>query len=138
VFTEYPYEGIMFFLGFVRLCYTPPRFFRYVMEPKGFLMYPNRGIACALQKFRHKQYPSNILDQSNSIHGVYKIPSWGYCFLSRFEFLIFGGKERFFGLNARLELIFLIISSSIHIRVCENVFLIIYTRWCKMKEKCFK
>jgi hypothetical protein len=45
------------------------------MEPKGFLIYPNKGIACALNNFGHKQYPSNSLDQNNSIHGVYRIPS---------------------------------------------------------------
>jgi hypothetical protein len=38
---------------------------------KGFLIYPKRGIACALNNFGHKQYPSNNLDQNNSIHGVY-------------------------------------------------------------------
>jgi len=42
---------------------------------KGILIYPNKGIACALNNFGHKQYPSNSLDQNNSIHGVYKIPS---------------------------------------------------------------
>ncbi len=76
----------MFFLGFVRLCNTPPRFFRYVMEPKGFLIYLNRGIACALKKFKHKQYPSNILDQSNSIHGVYRIPHEGVAFFLSLNF----------------------------------------------------
>ncbi len=30
------------------------------------------------------------------------------------------------------------IFSSIHIRICENVFLIINMRWCKMKVKCLK
>jgi len=45
------------------------------MEPKGFIIYPNRGIACALNNFRPKKYPSKSLDQNNSNHGVYKIPS---------------------------------------------------------------
>jgi hypothetical protein len=45
------------------------------MEPKGFLIYLNKVIAFALNNFGHKQYPSNSLDQNNSIHGVYKIPS---------------------------------------------------------------
>ncbi len=45
------------------------------MELKGFVIYPNNGIACALSNYEHKQYPSNSLDQNNSIHGVYRIPS---------------------------------------------------------------
>jgi hypothetical protein len=45
------------------------------MEPKGFLIYLNGGIAFALNNYGHKQYPSNNLDQNNSIHGVYIIPS---------------------------------------------------------------
>jgi hypothetical protein len=32
---------------------TPPSFKRYVMEPKGFVGYPNRGIAHALNSFGH-------------------------------------------------------------------------------------
>jgi hypothetical protein len=43
------------------------------MEPKGFLIYLERGITCALGNFGHKQYPSNSVDQNNSIHGVYRI-----------------------------------------------------------------
>jgi hypothetical protein len=42
---------------------------------KGIVIYLNRDIASALNNSRHKQYPSNNLDQSNSIHGVYRIPS---------------------------------------------------------------
>jgi hypothetical protein len=72
---KYLHEGITFLLGFLRLCNTLLGFFKYVMEPKGFLIYPNRGIACALSNFGHKQYPSNTLDQNNSIHDVYRIPS---------------------------------------------------------------
>jgi len=46
------------------------------MESKGFLIYANRGIACALSSnFGHEQYPSNNLLQNNYTHGVYKIPS---------------------------------------------------------------
>jgi hypothetical protein len=41
------------------------------MEPKGFIIYPNRGIAGALNNFGRKQYPSNRLEQNNSIIGVY-------------------------------------------------------------------
>jgi hypothetical protein len=33
-------------------------------------------------------------------------PNEGIAFLFRFELLIFGNKERFFGLSARLELVF--------------------------------
>jgi hypothetical protein len=45
------------------------------MEPKGFLIYSNKGVACALNNFGHKQYPSNNLDQNNSINDVYRKPS---------------------------------------------------------------
>jgi hypothetical protein len=45
------------------------------MEPRGFIIYPNRVIACALNNYGNKQYLSNNLDQNNSNHGVYKIPS---------------------------------------------------------------
>jgi hypothetical protein len=51
------------------------RFYKYVMEPKGFLIHFNRDIACALNNFGHKQHPYNSLDQNNSIQGVYGIPS---------------------------------------------------------------
>ncbi len=63
------------FLVLLGLCNTPLGFLKYVMEPKGFLIYFNRGIACALSNFGHKQYPANSLDKNNSINGVYKIPS---------------------------------------------------------------
>jgi hypothetical protein len=45
------------------------------MEPKGFLIYPKRGIAHALNKYGHKQHLSNNLDQNKLIHDVYIIPS---------------------------------------------------------------
>jgi hypothetical protein len=45
------------------------------MEPKRFIMYHKKGIACPLSNFGHKQYPSKILDQNNSNHGVDIIPS---------------------------------------------------------------
>jgi hypothetical protein len=41
-------------------------------------------------------YPFNILDQNNSIHGIYKILSWGYYFPSRFELFFFGVNKGFF------------------------------------------
>jgi hypothetical protein len=59
----------------LRLCNTLLRLFKYAMEPKGFLIYFDRGITFALSNFEHKQYLSNSLDQNNSIHGVYKTPS---------------------------------------------------------------
>jgi len=49
----------------------PSKFQRYVIDPKGFLGYPTRGIACALNIPTHKYYPSDILDQNNLAHGVY-------------------------------------------------------------------
>ncbi len=67
-----------------------------------------------------------------SAHGVYKIRSWGYCFPSKFELCIFGSWKR-----CKTRIFFLIISLSIHIRICENVILTINTRWCKNKIKCF-
>jgi hypothetical protein len=45
------------------------------MEPKGFLIYHNKGSAYALNNFGHKLYPSNNPDQNNSTSGVYRIPS---------------------------------------------------------------
>ncbi len=51
------------------------------MEPKGFIIYPNRGIACALRNYGHKQYPSNSLDQNNSIIVFTKYPHKGIAFL---------------------------------------------------------
>jgi len=37
---------------------TPLGFNKYVMELKGFLIYPKRGITHALSNFKHKQNPS--------------------------------------------------------------------------------
>ncbi len=49
VFTKYPNEGIVFFLGFVRAMYnTSPSFKRYDMEPKLFLGHLKKGIARSL------------------------------------------------------------------------------------------
>jgi len=59
------------FWDLLGLCNIPLGFFKYVMEPKGFIIYINKGIACALNNFGHKQYPSNSLDQNNSITSVY-------------------------------------------------------------------
>jgi len=36
-----------------QLCNTPPIFKKYVIEPKGFLGYPTKGIACALNILNH-------------------------------------------------------------------------------------
>jgi len=73
----------------VWLCNTPLSFNRYVMEFKGFPIYFKRGIAHALNNYGHKQYPSNGLDQNNSVHGVYRIPSCeGIAFLLSFGMAI--------------------------------------------------
>jgi TPP-dependent trihydroxycyclohexane-1,2-dione (THcHDO) dehydratase len=45
------------------------------------MIYLKRGIAHALNNFKHKQYTSNNLDQNNSIHGVYIIICEGNVFL---------------------------------------------------------
>jgi hypothetical protein len=90
VFANYPKHGIAYFLGFGMNMQYPSMIFWLRYGAKGYIIYPNRGISCALNNYGHKQYPSNNLDQNNSIHGVYKIPSQGNYFPSRFEFLIFG------------------------------------------------
>jgi hypothetical protein len=60
----------------VWLCSTLLGSNKYVMEPKGFQMYPNRGIAQGLSSnYGHEQYPSDNLYQIFFAHGVYKIPS---------------------------------------------------------------
>jgi hypothetical protein len=64
------------FYVLVWLCNTPLRSNKYVMEPKGFLMYPNRDIAQGLSSnYRHEQYLFDSLYQICFAHGVYKIPS---------------------------------------------------------------
>jgi hypothetical protein len=55
----------------VWLCNTFASFKRYVIEPKGFLGYPTRDIACALSIPTHEQYPFNSIDQNNLTHGIY-------------------------------------------------------------------
>jgi hypothetical protein len=73
VFVDYPKQVIAFFLGFGMVMQY---FYKYIMEPKRFLIYANRGIACALSSdFGHEQYPLDNLLQNNYAHGVYKIPS---------------------------------------------------------------
>jgi hypothetical protein len=74
VLAQYLHEGTTFLLGFgMAMQYLGLRFNRYVMEPKGFLIYPKRGIAHALSNnFGHEQYPFNSLHQKHSFHGVYK------------------------------------------------------------------
>jgi hypothetical protein len=76
VFIQYVHEGTTFLLGFAMVIqYLGLGLNRYVMEPKGFLIYPKRGIAHALSNFGHEQYPFDSLHQKNSFHGVYKILS---------------------------------------------------------------
>jgi hypothetical protein len=55
----------------VWLCNTLGSLKKYVIEPKGFLGYPTRDIACALNIACHKQYPFDSIDQNNLAHGVY-------------------------------------------------------------------
>ncbi len=45
----------------LRLCNTLPSFKRYVMEPKGFMGYLERGIACELNSFGQQHYPFDSL-----------------------------------------------------------------------------
>jgi hypothetical protein len=40
---------------------TLPNSKRYVMEPKGFMGYLEKGNACELNSFGHEQYPFNNL-----------------------------------------------------------------------------
>ncbi len=41
----------------------------------------------------------------------------------------------FFCVECKTKIIVLINLSNIHMRICDNVFLTINTRWCKMKVK---
>jgi hypothetical protein len=80
-------HGIIFIFKkkvLIWLCNTLANFKRYVIEPKWFLGYPTRGIACALSILKHEQYHSDSLDQNNVAHGVYWIPQAGYWFSCRF------------------------------------------------------
>ncbi len=77
VFANYPKLGITFL---VSLSNALLGFKKYVMKSKRFLKYPRQGITQPLSNYGHKQYPFYSLDQNNSIHGVYKIPSWRYFF----------------------------------------------------------
>jgi hypothetical protein len=49
-------KGISFFLGCGMAMLYPLHFNRYGIEPKGFLIYLERGIAHALSNFKHEQY----------------------------------------------------------------------------------
>ncbi len=53
----------------VWLCNTSLSFKRYVIEPKGFMGYLMKGIACALNIPCH--IPFDNLNQNNLTHGVY-------------------------------------------------------------------
>jgi hypothetical protein len=56
----------------VWLCNTLTNYFkRCFIEPKGFLGYLTRCIACALNIPKHEKYPFDSLDQNNLAHGVY-------------------------------------------------------------------
>jgi hypothetical protein len=67
--------GIAFLIGFARVMQNPPNSKIYVMEPKGFMGYLERGIACEFNSYGHEQYPFDNLFQNNYAHGVYKILS---------------------------------------------------------------
>jgi hypothetical protein len=43
----------------------PSKVQKYVMEPKGFMGNPKRGIACELNIYGHEQYPSNSSNKNN-------------------------------------------------------------------------
>ncbi len=84
VFVEYFNEGIVFLLGCGMAMQYPSTFQQIWYGAQGFLIYLERGIAHALNNYRHERYPFDSLNQNNSTHGVYRIPPWGYCFPSRF------------------------------------------------------
>jgi hypothetical protein len=44
------------------------------MKLNVFMGYPDKGIACSLNLFKHEQYPSDSLNQNNSAHGIYNVP----------------------------------------------------------------
>jgi len=73
------------------------------MESKGGLIYPYRGIAFALNI---SNAPPIALTKIIQSMVFIEYPHEGIAFFFRFELLIFGGKERFCGLNARLESLF--------------------------------
>ncbi len=50
-------QVLLAFYVLLGLCNTFPNSKRYVMEPKGFMGYPERGSACELSSFGHEQYP---------------------------------------------------------------------------------
>jgi hypothetical protein len=52
-------------LGLLGLRNTFPISKKYVMVPKGFMGYPERGSACELNSSRHEEYPSNSSNQNN-------------------------------------------------------------------------
>ncbi len=57
----------------------------------------------------------------------------GITFILGLNFKFLGeNKKNWF--ECKTIIIFLIILSSIHIKICENVIININTRWCKMKE----
>ncbi len=54
---------------------TLPCVKRYVMEPKVFLGYPKKGIACLLSPSKHEQYPSNNTIR-NSVIRNHHVCNW--------------------------------------------------------------
>ncbi len=54
MFTNYPHEGIAFLLGFGMVMEYPSNFFLICYGAKGIIIYPNRGIACALSNYGYK------------------------------------------------------------------------------------
>ncbi len=71
-------------LGLLGLCNTFPIFKKYVMVPKGFMGYLERGSAFELNSFRHEEYPFDSSNQNNWTYGVCRLHQIGYCFLFRF------------------------------------------------------
>jgi hypothetical protein len=82
VFTLDSHLNLSRSLGVRQLCSYPPGSNKYVMEPKGFLMYLNKGIAQGLSNnSRHEQYPFDSLYQTFFPMVFTKYPHKGITFL---------------------------------------------------------
>jgi hypothetical protein len=76
------------------------------MEPKGFLIYLNGGIAFASNNFGTNNTPPITWTKIIQYMVFIECPHGRIAFLFRFELLIFGGKKRLFSLNVKLKSLF--------------------------------
>jgi hypothetical protein len=76
-FLIYPDRGILKIM--LDISNTPPKAWTKIIQTMLYLKYPHEGIAFLLGFVKAMQYLSKSLDQNNSNHGVYRIPSRRYC-----------------------------------------------------------